>query len=533
MRTITLSAATLMAAVSALGAVGAGTSGRVVDAVRNGDRAALQALLKQHADVDIAEPDGTTALVWAVRQGDAKTVDLLLAAGGNVKAANHYGVSPLLVASEEGDAGIIGRLLKAGADANSAGPDGETALMLAARTGKVDAIKLLASHGANVNAKESFMGETPLIWAAAENNADAVRMLVEFGANVNMRSAPVEYPKQDPADPDDYVPSAAPKGDWTPLMYAARQGALDAARALIDLGADMNVRDPEGMTPLIEAIVNMHLDFAAALIEKGADVNLADSSGMTPLFAAIDMHTPAYEKSRPDPKENDQLNCLGLMKVLLDHGANPNAALTGRLLQRYHAGGPGPKKVVAGGMTPLMRAALHDNLDMVRLLVERGADVKVAEQDGGTALMFATGIKFAPKEGDPPNQGSPAEALEIVKLFIEKGADVNARNDKGETALYAAAFVGHYDQVISYLVEHGARPDVKTKQGLTLMDAVLNTGIADDGDGHRVDSKPGPETITLVRGLMESAGVKPTVRGESTAQALPARPATQTIAPGR
>jgi ankyrin repeat protein len=532
MRTKSFLLAVLIAIASAVAVPAAGAPARVVDAVRDGDSAALRALLKQHADVNLAETDGTTALAWAARQGDAATVDLLLRAGADAKKANRYGISPLSLAAEAGDTAILLRLLNAGADANTTVADGETALMLAARAGKADAIKLLASRGANVNAKENRMGETPLIWAAAENNAEAVRMLVEFGAGADTRSARVQYPPQVPADPSNYVSSAAPKGEWTPLMYTAREGALEAARALIDLGANVNVQDPDGMTPLLEAIVNMHLDFAAALLDKGADPNLADVSGMTALYAAIDMHTPAWERSRPDPKENDKLDCLALMKVLLDHGANVNAALKGRILQRYHAGG---SAVLGEGTTPLIRAARYDNLDMIRLLVERGADVKLAQKDGTTALMLASGVKYSlTQEGDPVNAGSAADAYEIVKLLIEKGSDVNAVNAKGETALYGAAFVGR-NQAIAYLAEHGARLDAKTKQGLTILDGALNTGVADDGTGARVGGKPGESTVSLVRQLMLKAGVQPAVANTPTPLlAMPVRQGQpQTVAPGR
>ena len=90
------------------------------------------------------------------------------------------------------------------------------------------------------------------MWAAAENNAAAVAALVELGADVNARSATITYPAQRPADPSNYVSSFVPKGQWTPLMYAARESALDAARTLVERGADVNVQDPDGVTPLLE-----------------------------------------------------------------------------------------------------------------------------------------------------------------------------------------------------------------------------------------------------------------------------------------
>jgi hypothetical protein len=287
-------------------------------------------------------------------------------------------------------------------------------------------------------------------------------------------------------------------------MYATRQGASDAVMALLDAGADINAQDPEGYTPLLEAIVNGHFDLAAAMVRRGANPNLADTSGMAALYAAIEMRTPPWERSRPDIKEDDEVDALGLMAVLLDHGADVDQALTGRTLQRYHANGPA---YFGAGTTPLMRAAKFDNLDMVQLLVARGADVHRALPDGTTALMFAAGVKYTlTQEGDPEKAGTADDAHEIVKLLAEHGADVNAVNARGETALYGAAFTGR-DRTITYLAEHGARLDAKTRQGLTVLDGALNIGVADDGTGSRVGGKPGPGTVALVRELMARAGV--------------------------
>ena len=492
-----------------------------MDAVKRGDRKAV-AVLARAAAVNATEADGTTALHWAVRNGDAETARLLLQRGANASARNRYGVTPLSLAATNGDAALVRALLVAGADANTVVTEGQTVLMMAARTGRAEAIEVLVEAGANVNARESWMGETALMWAAADNHADAVKVLVKHGAQIDARSTTVAYPAQKPKDPSNYVTSFVPKGQWTPLMYAAREGAADAALALVALGADVNVSDPEGVTPLLEAILNAHFDLAAELLKHGANPNLTDKAGMGPLYAAIDMNTPPWERSRPDAKITTDLDCLGLMRVLLDHGADVNARIKGRLLSRYHAGGaPG----MIEGTTPLIRASKYANYDMVELLVRRGADVSLAQSDGTTALMFAAGVKYSiTQQGDPPNHGSLDDAHAIVKLLHEKGADLNAVNNRGETALYGAAFAGR-NKVISYLAASGGRLDARTKQGLTVLDGALNTGVADDGTGARVGGKPGPETVALVRDLMVAAGIQPAASNDNTikVQTGPAR----------
>lgn len=505
MMTLKCAQAALLVVLTATASAAQGVP--VSNAVKNRDERAVQQLLRRGADVNVPEADGTTALHWAVRSGQAGIVDALIRAGARVSARNRYGITPLSLAVEGGDPVIVERLLKAGADATTELTERQTVLMVAARTGKPDVIRMLVAYGADVNAKEAWMGETALMWAAAANNAAAVRMLVELGAVVNARSGTVTYPDQKPAEPSNYVGSFVPKGSWTPLMYAARENAIDAAAALIDAGADINAQDPEGVTPLIEAILNLHYDLAKMLVDKGANPRVADKAGMTPVFAVVEMRTPTWERSRPRLEERGEVDGPSLIGVLLDKGADLNATLTGRQLSRYHGGG---SAAFAAGTTPLMQAVRYKHFDLARLLVARGADVTMKQPDGTTTVMIAAGVKYAiTQEGDPDNMGTPADAYEIVKLLVERGADINEANDRGETALYGAAFLGN-EQIIRYLAERGAKLDIKTKTGRTILDGVLNTGVPDEGTGARPGGKPGPATVELVRRLMVAAGVEPT-----------------------
>src|SRR5262249_9756211 len=79
---------------------------RLVEAAKNGDKEAVRSLLKQHVDVNAAQPDGATALSWAAYQDDLETAGLLIAAGANVNAPNDYGATPLMLACVNGSAGM-------------------------------------------------------------------------------------------------------------------------------------------------------------------------------------------------------------------------------------------------------------------------------------------------------------------------------------------------------------------------------------------------------------------------------------------
>jgi ankyrin repeat protein len=139
--------------------------------------------------------------------------------------------------------------------------------MLAARTGRPEAVQLLVARGANVNAAEAWQGETALMWAAAENHPEVVALLAKSGADLNARSKIPEFPKVK-VDAATMVFTALPRGGFTALLLAARQGAADGVRALVEAGADLNAIDPDGTTALNLAVINAHYDVAALLVRR-------------------------------------------------------------------------------------------------------------------------------------------------------------------------------------------------------------------------------------------------------------------------
>jgi ankyrin repeat protein len=468
---------------------------RVADAAHDGNADLVRTLLKQHADVNAPQADGMTALHWAVRANDADTVQALLRAGANAKAANRYGITPLSLAATNGNARMIETLIKDGADPNAALPEGETILMTAARTGDEASVRMLLAHDANVNAKELTLGETALIWAAAENHPAAVRALIERGADRNAKSnvlslAPFQWVTSG------MVSTTLPRGGWTPLMYAARQNAADAARALAESGADLNQTDPDGTTALTIAIINAHFDLAAMLLDKGADPNIADETGMSPLYAAVDMHTLGPMISRPAPKLVDQIDAAGLVERLLAHGANPNLRLKRPVIGRHHDGGDAS---LGEGTTALLRAAKTNDIAVMKLLLDHGADPFLTQKDHTNVMMIiAAG---GARAGAYAAAFSVTEegAIQSLKLCLDHGVDVNAFNNNGETALHRAAQRGA-DKIVKFLAENGAKLDQKNKQNRTPLE--LAEGGAGGGRGGRGGGGAGhPTTAALLRQL--------------------------------
>jgi uncharacterized protein len=439
----------------------------LIDAVKSGNRDAVRTLLKQPASLKAIEGDGSTALHWAVRADDLEMVRLLLAAGADVKAATREGVTPLSLAAVNGSTRMTEVLLEAGANANAVMPEGETVLMTAARTGRPEVIDALLRHGADINARENWFGETALMWAAAENHAEAVRVLVAHGADVNASSKALDVPRRRNGQ------SILPLGSWTPLMYAARQGALDATRALIAAGADMNQTDPDGATALVLAIINANYDVAAALIEKGADPNIGDKEAkMAALYAAVDMHRLAVGHGRPNPRPSGDLDAVDVIKLLLAHGANPNATLAAPLFQRQHTGGD---RALGEGSTPFMRAAKSGDVVVMRLLLAAGADPNKTQPNGANALMLAAGLGW--RDGSPAapayDQGSERDATDAITLCMESGLDINATTNTGETALHAAVSGRGAVSIVKFLVENGASLSAKNKQGRTPLEVAV------------------------------------------------------------
>jgi len=470
---------------------------RLADAVQRGDQAAVRSLIVDRANINVAQIDGTTALHWAVRHGDLATADLLIKAGADVKAANRYGLTPIQLAATNGDAAMIEKLLAAGVDPNFANPGGETVLMTASRTGKVDAIKLLLDRGANVNAKESERGQTALMWAVLENHPDAVKLLLARGADINAkttaRTIKGEYTPARPAaasGPGIIRQRALPtaEGGMTALLFAVRDGNMPMTRLLLDSGADINLASANDTSPLIIAILNGQTEIASDLLKRGADPNAIDAYKRGPLFAAIELRNFNHEKYSDLP--TDGHDPLDLIKALLAKGANPNQQTNTTPvhgLMQFDG-----SWVNFDGQTPLIRAALSGDAEVMKLLLQYKADAKITTDGGTTSLMAAAGINWIPAQ---TYMHSEEEYVEAVNLCLAQGVDVNAANSMGLTAMHGAANRG-WESIVQILADHGSKLDPKDKEGRTPMTYAQGIFLAIK------PPEPKPKAMALLNKLM-------------------------------
>jgi len=424
----------------------------LIDAAKNVDREAVRSLLKQGANVNATQADGTTALHWASYRDDLESADLLIRSGANVNARNDLGATPLWAACQNGSESMVGRLLTAGANPNAALLLGETPVMVAGRSGSPAVVELLAAKGANVNARAA-RGQTALMWAVAQKHPEVVKVLIANGADIHARSD--SWTEVMAVPPHGYLEynRAIPHGNDTALMFAARVDDLASAKLLVAAGANVNDEDAWGVSAVVLAAHSGFTDVVKFLLEKGATAN-SDRAGFTALHEAI---------MRRD--EN-------LVKVLLDHGADANLPVrswtpTRRSSRDFNF----PPELI--GATPFWLAARFTEPEVMRLLVKHGADPlfvlrseRMVEgrgvaweqrKEATTAVMAAAGMGGG---GSPwiEIERSQREklALEAVKIAVELGVDVNAKSVNGSTALDSARRL-KWDSVAAFLVEKGAK----------------------------------------------------------------------------
>jgi len=464
-------------------AITTGAGSEVADAAQSGDRAAVQKLIQQKADVNAAQVDGATALHWAVYRDDSSLADMLIRAGANVKATNSEGVTPLSMAALYGNAAMIDRLIKAGADAKQRGPNGETMVMLAARNGNPQAVTVLLEAGADVNARESIRGTTALMWAVEQKHPEAVKVLLAAGADPKAKSGGAGLPRN-------YM---APRLNQRAVLLAQDRRRRAAAAGItyeeqltLDQKSGAEIGGQRGLGQALDANGNPlpatpgRQGGAAAAPAQPQPTAGATPAAQTPAPAtaapageaaaqpaagagqgrgrAAGQGQGTAQQPEADPDDDNEVVVAGLVGsgggglTPLVFAAREGDVESATLL--IDAGAP-INETTEYGWTPLLTAVNNRNYQLASLLLDRGADPNLANKGGWTPLYLATDNRNI-EGGDYPVPKGDMDHLEIIQKLLEKGANPNGKIR--ENTLTRTIFT------MQWFFEDGATPFIRAAQ---------------------------------------------------------------------
>lgn len=365
------------------------------------DCAMTEALLRIGADPNFVvedsicyRPFGTSPMYIAVKN-NIFIVQLLLDYGANI------GPGHIRTASDYCNLDVIQLLIDNGVAVNVDGYD-ISLLHKIAYDGSAEVIQLLLDNGADINARTDIRSgsySTPIFSAARRNTVDVIEVLLDAGADIN--------------DIDAY-------GD-TPLHAAVSNNTLDVVQYLIDKGAYIYSKTDYGETPLHYAARENKLDILIFLLENGArsDINEKNKEGKTPYILA-------FSQGNDDRDEM-------VLEVLVSYGATVY-------------------DLDKGGNTKLHLIAESGSYDELFQLLNKEKDLDVNLRNGDHETPLHLAIEY--------------NSIDIVRLLLDNGADMNA-DKSGYTPLYSAVGSENYE-IIKLLLESGADPEYQAETGSDL-----------------------------------------------------------------
>ncbi len=422
-----------------------GNSTLLIKAAGAGQLAVAEFLIKNGADVN-RQAGGLqwTPLFVAAQKGHKAMAELLLKAGANKEATDNNGQTSLIEAASRGFRSVVGELIGAGANVNAQDGGGYSALHYAAAAGNYEMTEQLLKAKADPKLKTTVTrwenrkdekGATPLHLAVKANNPAVVSGLLAAGAEVNAQDA----------------------NGWTPLVQAFSEGTGNILKRLLDAKADVRVRSLGNYSILHFIKKTTTAELVGQLLQAGAVVNVADDKGSTPLISAV------------------QTENIAVAKLLLEHGADPN------VLPR-------------DGMSPLLSAISSKNADMVRLLLANKAKTELLPG----AALWQHPVVVAAKQTE----------VEMLKALIDHGADLSVTNDKGYTSLHYAVAAMNVPMV-ELLVKHKADPNaVHPGSGETPVTLAQGGKVIDLDDPERSSRALPARSARTVPGMFTSTGVR-------------------------
>ena len=442
-----------------------GSSCCLINAVRSRQTELVKELLRRGADINKKGESGRSALAFASQEGYTDIVNILLHNDASIENRDNDGRTSLMLAAVNGQTDVARALVSAGADVNTQRNDGDSALGIASRQGHINVVNILLNRGAQIESRDN-LGRTPLYFAAGNGRADVVHALVSAGAEVNTQRA-------------DGVSA---------LSFAVRENETDVVEILLKYGADTNRRDNGGYTPLYIAARDGRTKVIDQLLDRGADVDAFINNGYSPVcIAAQQGHKDAVQTliergANCEHLEGESTDPLCRVALKCTH----NVTDILRLLMKNISCISPPKYGLR--LSALMNAAHRGRMDIVRVLVEHGADMYDRDFDNMLPIDIASYnghvdiVQFITQYR--PN--SPAIALRCSTLhpspsavhvdchrntamhlttdlqamisLLENGADVDAENVDGLRPIHCAVRTERAE-LVELLINHGANVD--------------------------------------------------------------------------
>jgi ankyrin repeat protein len=304
--------------------------------------------------------EGVTALIYASAIGDYDTVELLVKYRANIRATNSHGATSLLLASRYGHSELVEFLLDKGSNVNTHDSSKWSALMVAAHYSHEKIVQILLDRGADINAVNDD-GNTALIYSqkSVDCNDKILKLLLERGAEINISNKKGETALMKAAESGckknvEILLDHGSEKKYA-LISAASHDHIEIVKLLLDLGVDINARDNKDRTALMCASRSGNKETVEFLLDKGAEINVINNEGYSALLYAAENSHPILHREK-------------VIELLLERGADPNISIK--------------------GLTPLMMVSRF-NINIVKLLLDHGADINAVDDKGNTAMEIA------------------------------------------------------------------------------------------------------------------------------------------------
>ncbi|XP_044728090.1 putative ankyrin repeat protein RF_0381 isoform X1 [Chrysoperla carnea] len=404
--------------------------------IENDDQVEIfELLLKHEADVNVKDDCGQTPLFGAIQNNRLEIIELLLKHKADINAEDIIEKIPLFYAIENQNLKITKLLLDNGANVK----DDPELLHSAAMGESPEIVELLLQHNADVNVKNRY-GQTPLYKAIEYDRLEIIELLLKHKADINAededRITPLFYAIQNKKLKITklLLDNGANVKDYPELLNRAAMGeSPEIVELLLQHKADVNGKNRCGQTPLFDAIQNNRIEITELLLKHNTDVNATDKYGKTALFLPVIRDSYSYLTFFGG---NSYVNKMRkITKLLLDHGANVDAQ-------------------TPDGETPLQFSMRNEYSHVVEVLLEYNANVNFREK-----INLETPLHIYARRKN----------VEICKILLNKGVDVDAVDCDGFTALHIASQLGH-NEVVTTLLEYGSDINIMTYNNLTPLD---------------------------------------------------------------